>query len=215
MLRLTSLVLGLLVTSVIVYEAGRTLIARANTPATFEHYLSSDAVKIRAGDLAHGWLDILLKVEDPGFLGHHGIDMKTPGAGLTTITQGIVKQFYFKEFKPGWRKLEQSLIARFAVHPLISKEDQLTVFLNSLYMGQCDGREVTGFADAATCYYKRPFADLSEDEYIGLVAMAVGPNGYNPASAPGKHAERVRRIKALLAGNCVPLDNGDVYYRAC
>ena len=35
--------------------------------------------------------DALLRVEDPSFYEHHGVDLHTPGQGLTTITQALVK----------------------------------------------------------------------------------------------------------------------------
>lgn len=42
-------------------------------------------------DLSAWQLDALLKIEDPAFYRHKGVDLKTPGAGLTTITQSLVK----------------------------------------------------------------------------------------------------------------------------
>lgn len=39
--------------------------------------------------------EILVLVQDLGFHQHKGIDLWTPGAGLTTITQAIVKKLYF------------------------------------------------------------------------------------------------------------------------
>ena len=47
--------------------------------------------KILSGDLSQRQKEILIKVQDPGFYNHNGIDLSTPGAGLTTITQAIVK----------------------------------------------------------------------------------------------------------------------------
>lgn len=61
-------------------------------------------------DLDRRQLSILLAMEDPGFYTHKGVDLKTPGAGLTTITQVLVKKLYFKEFKPGLRKIKQILL---------------------------------------------------------------------------------------------------------
>ena len=38
-------------------------------------------------------MNILIKVEDPDFYDHKGVDFKMPGEGITTITQGVVKNF--------------------------------------------------------------------------------------------------------------------------
>jgi membrane carboxypeptidase/penicillin-binding protein len=81
-------------------------------------------------DIPRRRLAMLLKVENPGFYSHRGVDFSTRGAGMTSITQSLVKRFYFDEFKPGFPKLEQSLIARFVLDPAMSKRAHLESFLN-------------------------------------------------------------------------------------
>lgn len=91
-------------------------------------------------DLSKRQKKILIKVQDPGFYKHNGMDLSTPGAGLTTITQAITKKLYFDSFKPGISKIKQSLIARFVVNELISKDDQLSLFVNAMHFGSVDGK---------------------------------------------------------------------------
>ena len=67
--------------------------------------------EILSNDLSKRQTEILIKVQDPGFYNHNGMDLSTPGGGLTTITQAIVKKLYFANFKPGIAKIIQSLIA--------------------------------------------------------------------------------------------------------
>ncbi len=149
--------------------------------------------------------DALIRIEDPQFYQHQGIDVSTPGAGLTTITQAIVKRFYFERFSPGIAKIKQSLIARYALDPLVSKDLQLAVFINHAYFGA----GTIGFAAAAERYFQRPFAQLDQDQYLSLLAMLIGPNKY---SEPTLNAERVRRIKAVLSGAYQPRGVRDVEY---
>jgi membrane carboxypeptidase/penicillin-binding protein len=104
-----------------------------------------DNIKVTTKDLSQRQLDILLKVEDPDFYNHHGVDFKTPGAGWTTITQGLAKQFYFKNFKQGIMKIKQTLCARFALDPLVSKKNRIDLYLNIMYYGN----GVYGLKDAA------------------------------------------------------------------
>src|SRR5690242_1897929 len=68
---------------------------------------------LKASDLTEDRRAILLAVEDPSFARHHGVDWSTPGQGATTISQALVKRLYFDDFKPGFDKIEQTLIARF------------------------------------------------------------------------------------------------------
>jgi Transglycosylase len=158
--------------------------------------------------------DILLKVEDPGFYGHSGIDVSSPGQGMTTITQGLVKLLYFDPFRPGFAKIEQSLIARFVLNRHLNKDQQLTLFINHAYLGAHGGRQIHGFAEASLAYFGKPFDTLGRDEYIGLVGMLIGPNEFRPDN-PGAYNERVARIKALLAGQCKPTGVFDPHYSGC
>ena len=56
-------------------------------------------LKFARMNLSAEQIHILLKVQDPGFYSHHGIDLTTPGAGLTTITQALVKKALFQAFQ--------------------------------------------------------------------------------------------------------------------
>ncbi|MFK7993283.1 MAG: hypothetical protein AB8B87_04035 [Granulosicoccus sp.] len=59
-------------------------------------------------DLGGKRLQWLLKVQDPGYLLHNGIDLQSAGAGITTTTQSTLKRLAFNEFKPGIGKLRQT-----------------------------------------------------------------------------------------------------------
>jgi len=163
-------------------------------------------------DLTPRQLQILVTVQDPGFYRHSGIDLTTPGAGLTTITQAIVKKLYFEDFKPGIAKLRQSLIARFVVNEMISKADQLTLFLNTMSFGEIDGASVVGFESAAQAFYGLSLKELTEDQYISLVAMLVAPSTFHIIDHPDWNKDRTQRIKALIAGRYKPKGLMDQYY---
>jgi membrane carboxypeptidase/penicillin-binding protein len=178
-------------------------------------YLSAHPPALRAGDLPPEFLRILLAVEDPAFYSHHGIDLRTPGAGLTTITQGLVKFLYFESFRPGLAKIRQSLLA-LGFDRRIDKQTQLTLFVNGVYLGTLpDRREVHGFDEAARAYFGKGFGALGRDEWIALVAMVLAPDDYSVAAAPDANAERRRRILRLIEGACRPAELRDVTYENC
>jgi hypothetical protein len=58
----------------------------------------------------------------------------------------------------------------------------------------------------------KSFKQLSDDEYLSLIAMLIGPNQYSLFEAPKKNKERVARIKAVLNGEYKPRGLTDVYY---
>lgn len=196
----------------VAYEAWAVFSARARTPEVLARVAARE---LPLASIPERRIAMLLAVEDPGFYRHRGIDFATPGQGMTTLTQSLAKFLYFERFTPGLAKIELMLVSRFALDPAMSKREQLEVFFNHARFGRHGGRAVTGFASAARAYYGRPFAELSDREYLGLVAMLIAPKKLDPVRNPAANADRVRRIEALLAGRCRPAGLRDVDYEAC
>lgn len=195
------------------YLSIRVVHARSVVVDKFNTILTKDELAISAVSIEHQqWL---LMIEDPGFYDHNGIDLQTPGAVITTITQSLVKQLFFDKFKPGWRKLDQSLIAWLAVTPKISKTDHLAALFEIAYLGRCDGGQVYGFEAAASCYYQGTLATLNDDQYLSLVTMLIGPNHFHPVNNPARHKDRLTRVTKVVKGECQAQGNGDVLFKAC
>lgn len=173
-----------------------------------ESILESPGMVLKAKDLTPRRLKILLIVQDPGFMAHNGVDFSTPGNGWTTLTQSVCKFIYFDEFKPGLAKIEQTLLARYALNDLASKEEQITIYLNVIWFD----KGVRGFAAAARHFYGRTFAQLREDQFTSLMAMVAAPKNFNPRTHPKANAERVRRIKLVLSGRYKPQGLFDIWY---
>ena len=214
-LKLLLLIFSLAVIVLAAYFSFEIIQARQETARVISDLKNPDFLKLDLGDFTHEQIDILLKVEDPGFYEHCGIDFSTPGAGLTTITQALVKLYYFDDFKPGMSKIKQSLIAVFALDRQVAKDDQLRLLINKVYLGHVSGRPVRGFEEASRVYFGKPFKEISRDEYIALVSMIIAPNTVNILNQPEANAERVRRIKRLIAGECAPDGWLDVWLEGC
>ena len=194
------------------YETIAVINARTATPEIFSNALSPDKIEISLSQISNNRLQSLLQVEDPNFYQHNGIDLVTAGAGLTTITQGMVKYLYFDNFEPGFAKIEQTLIACFAVTPMVSKDDQLTVFINTAYFGTVNNKKVTGFPAASMTYFEKPLTEISDTEFLSLVAMLIGPDHYSIKYHPERNQARVTKIMRLLSGEYVPTGVTDVLY---
>ena len=67
--------------------------ARQKTQQTFNELLSFQKNKLNLADMSEDRIQKLLIIEDPNFYKHHGIDFLTPGAGLTTITAVVPKNW--------------------------------------------------------------------------------------------------------------------------
>ncbi len=120
------------------YEAYAVWRAESRTDEILAAALSKPQ-KISVAQLSAEQMDILLKVEDPAFFEHSGVDVSSPGQGMTTITQGLVKFLYFDPFRPGFAKIEQSLIAWLVLNRHLTKDQQLALFLNQAYFGERGG----------------------------------------------------------------------------
>lgn len=186
-------------------------VARRDTQALFDSALQLHGAQLSLSDLTPERKAVLLAIEDPKFTRHHGVDLTTPGAGMTTLTQGLVKLLYFPNgFRQGIAKIRQTLIARYALDAMVSKDNQLLLFLNICYLGNENGLPIHGYANAARIYFRKNFSDLTEDEFLSLVAMHIGPNALKPGTS--ENIERVDRIKMYLSGKYQPAGVLDVDY---
>jgi len=187
-------------------------IAKQETTQIIEESKTSVPIELSLDKLTQRQIDILLKVQDPNFFNHKGTDFSTPGAGITTVTQALVKKLYYENFKPGIAKLRQSLIARYALDPQMTKNDQLELFINIASLGINNSKPVIGFSQAAEKYYNKPFEQLTENEYISIVAMLIAPQKFHIKVNPEKNQNRVERIKLLIDGKYEPKSLMDLYY---
>lgn len=194
------------------YQAAAVMRARARTPEILEEAWTMAGTSL-ARDMPVSWLEALLRVEDPGFRRHDGVDFDTPGQGMTTITQALVKRLYFDDTSPAAPSLEESLIAHFVLDGAMSKDEQLDLFFNVAYFGFHEGREIVGFRNAAFAYYERPLTALTKREFLSLVAALADPTSLQPGTAA--NAERVARIERLLRGRCLPSGLRDVWLERC
>ncbi len=121
-------VLGILAIALIcvtLYYVHEVKSARNATAALVAEAQEKYGVELSVADLTTEREAILLSVEDPTFWYHKGVDLVTPGAGMTTISQSLVKLLYFPDgFRPGISKIRQTLIAQYAFDDMVSKDDQ-------------------------------------------------------------------------------------------
>ncbi len=197
---------------VIPYYTVVVLKARDETPRIVRNVLDSGHIKLQLADFTDRQMQMLLSIQDPKFYEHKGIDMQTPGAGKTTLAQGLCKFYFFDDFKRGLDKIKLVLITRFAFDPLVPKDTQMLLFINEVYLGSYHGKEIKGFENASQAYFDKPFNALTEDEYIDLVAMIRRPDGDNIKKHPWAHEKRVARVHKFLNGEYIPKRNSDQFY---
>ncbi|MCU7849905.1 MAG: transglycosylase domain-containing protein [Candidatus Thiodiazotropha sp. (ex Lucinoma kastoroae)] len=91
-------------------------------------------------------------------------------------------------------------MARFVLHNHLSKEEQLLVFINHVWFDE----GIRGFRNAANHFYQKNVDELTEDEFISLVAMPVNPKGFNIFLNSENNKIRSKLISAMLQGKYQP-----------
>lgn len=164
----------------------------------------------------------VVAVEDSRFYEHEGVDVvgvlraivmnvisQSKSQGASTITQQIVKNLILKDPDKTYKRkirellravaLEQTLMAsleRNTDPKLALKERLLEIYLNEVYLGHVDGKEVRGVVEGAQVFFGKPIQKISLGEAATLAGIISSPNGYSPV----RHRERAekRRDIALL-----------------
>ena len=198
----------MIVTTIFAYYGYELVMARINTPIIVSNILSSEVIDFPLNALSFERQAALLKIEDPSFYSHRGVDFITPGAGWTTITQNLAKHFYFDNFQQGFMKIKQTLCAWLALDPLVDKQTQLTIYINTAYFGN----GAVGLKDAAATYFDKEVSALTDDEFLSLIASLINPNELNIRDHPQENEQRVRRIHKLLSGEYTPTSLFDITY---
>ena len=102
--------------------------ARADAPALRERAKQLEASGVGAAARGPEKRKLLLLVEDPTFDKNNGVDLSSPGAGKTTITQSLAKRIAFDHFEPGLKKIRQTGYA-IGLSGVLKKDEILTLFL--------------------------------------------------------------------------------------
>lgn len=133
-----------------------------------------------------------LAAEDTRFRHHIGIDPIGIGRALvsnvraggvaeggSTITQQVAKMRFLSNRRTFARKLAEIPLA-FMIELRLSKDEILEAYLNEVYLGHRDGREVRGLGEAARVYFSTTPQQLSVAQAALIAGMIRAPNRDNP-----------------------------------
>jgi membrane peptidoglycan carboxypeptidase len=97
----------------------------------------------------------------------------------------------------------------------LTKEQIIALWLDTVEMGRGPAGWMTGFFEASQAIYGRTPVELSRPQFIHLVAVLIAPASYSLTNADAKLDERARRIERLVAFECTPSGNSDVWLDGC
>lgn len=145
-------------------------------------------------------------VEDKRFYAHHGFDYLRMGKalckniasfsfreGASTISQQLIKNTHLTGEKTIRRKLREYKLTR-ALEKRFSKEEILTLYLNSIYFGH----SAFGVEEAARFYFDKHAEALLPAESAMLAALVRSPNRYSPFRNAEKCLARRNFVLGLM-----------------
>lgn len=157
---------------------------------------------VALGDLPRHVVDAVLAAEDAQFYSHPGISLPgifraavvnvTSGQvsqGGSTISQQYVKNVTTDDDRTALRKVREAALA-VKLERQFSKDQILEYYLNSIYFG----RGAYGIQAAATAYYGKDAADLSEPEAVQLAGIIPSPSRLDPLDNPDGAERRYRYV---------------------
>lgn len=144
----------------------------------------------------------LIASEDKGFYDHPGFSIGsmlgalyanfTSGAteyGGSTLTQQLAKNTLLSEDRNYLRKY-QELSVSIAIERTYSKDEILSMYLNSVYYGE----GAFGIEDAAKTYFDKSAADLTLAESAMLIGLLPAPANYSPISGDPELAKERQEV---------------------
>ena len=152
-----------------------------------------------------------LAAEDSRFRSHFGVDPIGVGRaavsniaaggvteGGSTITQQLAKTRFLSPERTMRRKFLEAGLAPM-IELRLSKDEILEAYINEVYLGHRDGREVRGLGEAARLYFAKPAKDLTVAEAALIAGMIRAPNRDNPderAKIARQRRDAVLRVMA-------------------
>lgn len=158
-------------------------------------------------------IDAITSTEDHTFYTHSGIrparvvkavlDYFTGGtrSGASTITMQLARTLPCTgvgQEKTTDRKLIEISAAQ-ALEQELSKPRILELYLNRVYLGNVNGKDVRGVTEAARAYYNKPLSALSLAECAHIAGMLQNPGKLYPSSSnPNQGIDRRNQVLAAM-----------------
>lgn len=184
----------------VIYDKNNNVIANIGT---------EDRVLLTYDELPEVLINAIVATEDSKFFQHNGIDLPRfmvasakqlvggTGGGASTLTMQISKNVYTSKEASGWegikRKFTDVYMAVFKIEPAYSKQEILEFYVNSFFLGNGYGVEVT-----SKNYFGKSAKDLNLSEAAMIAGLFQAPGTYNPYSNPEATEDRRQTVLYLM-----------------
>lgn len=171
---------------------------------------AEDRIFITLDEVPQELITTLIEVEDRSYYEHIGINpwaiarafVKNILAGRvveggSTITQQLVKNYFFTNERSYERKIKEIFMA-IALNNRYSKDQILEAYMNEIYLGQNGNAGIYGFGLASYFYFGVPVSELNLEQMALLVGLIKGPSYYDPWRYPERAMERRNTVLGVL-----------------
>lgn len=150
-------------------------------------------------------INATVAIEDKRFWEHDGVDwMRTLGAsanmfiggsqyGGSTLTQQLIKNLSGERDVTVRRKLME-IFRALDLEEKYTKEEIITWYLNTIYLGNYLGENAYGVKSAAHVYFGKELNELTTKECACIIGITNNPSLYNPYYRPENNEERTQLI---------------------
>ena len=203
------------ISTLTVAPSGRSSFIYDNRGNQIYKLVSANANRIPVGydkvsaDMEHAFVAI----EDERFYVHNGIDIRGIfragfsvlqkgglGQGASTITQQLLKNNVFTDWmgensniERVKRKIQEQYCA-IQLEKIMSKEDILTNYLNTINLGQ----NTLGIQAASLRYFGKECDKLTLSECAVIAGITQNPSKYNPITHPEENAEKRETVLTYM-----------------
>ena len=184
---------------------------------------SEKRINIEYNEIPEVLVNAIVATEDSRFFQHNGVDLKrflkasfqqalgaSDAGGASTITMQLSKKNYTNDNASGLegiiRKFTDVYVSVFKIEPTYTKEDILTFYVNSNFLGGGYGVEQT-----ALSYFGKSAKDLNVAEAAMIAGLFQAPGKYNPYTNPeGTEKRRQTVLKLMLRHGYITKDEYDI-----
>ncbi len=97
----------------------------------------------------------------------------------------------------------------------LSQRQIMAVWLETVDMGGSHKGWMQGFFPTSVRVFGRLPARLTDEEFLRLAAVIIAPRRYHLEGPDPALDERVERLSRLVAGDCRPRDETDIWLQGC
>ncbi|TCS38221.1 penicillin-binding protein 1A [Reinekea marinisedimentorum] len=156
------------------------------------------------------FVQALIAIEDKRFEEHHGVDPirftrvtldvlitgDKEGAGGSTLTQQVARNYFLTQQKTFTRKFTEILLA-LKMEQELTKAEIFELYINKHFLGY----RSYGIQAAATVYYGKDINDLSLAQLAMIAGLHQLPSGANPISYPDRALRRRNTVLDAMLAN--------------